>query len=103
MIPFCEFGGNMSVMGVKIDQFDDPVCNSFRPKIVMDQLCYQVDPNEYKHQIDLQGDLSLSLFINHNEDKEMALENTETMAEDDSHEEDIIIGTIGNHFINNVY
>merc|ERR1719270_2340339 len=60
----------------------------------MDQLCYQVDPNEYKHQIDLQGDLSLSLFINHNEDKEMALENTETMAEDDSHEEDIIIGTI---------
>ena len=103
LLPFCKFGGNMSVMGVKIDNFDDPVCNSFRPKIVMDQLCYQVDPNEYKHQIDLQGDLSLSLFINHNEDKEMALENTETMAEDDSHEEDIIIGTIGNHFINNVY
>ena len=46
MIPFCEFGGNMSVMGVKIDQFDVPVCNSFRPKIVQDQLCYTVDPNE---------------------------------------------------------
>ena len=34
LIPFCEFGGNMSVMGVKIDQFDVPVCNSFRPKII---------------------------------------------------------------------
>ena len=46
LIPFCDFGGNMSVMGVKIDQFDVPVCNSFRPKIVQDQLCYTVDPNE---------------------------------------------------------
>ena len=95
MIPFCEFGGNMSVMGVKIDQFDDPVCNSFRPKIVMDQLCYQVDPNEYKNKIDLQGDFTLSLFINYNEDKEMALENNETMAEDNV----IRIDTIGNHFM----
>ena len=46
LIPFCEFGGNMSVMGVKIDQIDVPVCTSFRPKIIMDQLCYTVDPNK---------------------------------------------------------
>ena len=78
LIPFCEFGGNMSVMGVKIDQFDVPVCNSFRPKIIMDQLCYQVDPNEYKNKIDLQGDLSLSLFIHYNEDRQMEdFENSE--------------------------
>ena len=69
LIPFCEFGGNMSVMGVKIDQFDVPVCNSFRPKIIRDQLCYTVDPNEYKHKIDLKGELSLSLFIHYNEDR----------------------------------
>ena len=72
MIPFCEFGGNMSVMGIKMDQFDVPVCNSFRPIIVLDQLCYQVDPNEYKDKIDLKGDLSLTLFINYNEDREDA-------------------------------
>ena len=71
LIPFCEFGGDMSVMGVKIDQFDDPVCNSFRPKIVKDQLCYTVDPNEYKHKIDKKGELSLSLFIHYNEDRQM--------------------------------
>ena len=78
LIPFCEFGGNMSVMGVKIDQFDVPVCNSFRPKIIRDQLCYTVDPNEYKHKIDLKGELSLSLFIHYNEDRQMEdFENSE--------------------------
>ena len=78
----------MSVMGVKIDQFDVPVCNSFRPKIIRDQLCYTVDPNEYKHKIDLKGDLSLSLFIHYNEDRQ--LEDT-----DRSEEHSIIVDTIG--------
>ena len=79
MIPFCEFGGNMSVMGVKIDQFEVPFCNSFRPKLVMDQLCYQVDPNEYKDKIDLKAELSLTLFIHFNEDRQM--EDTDTLEE----------------------
>ena len=95
MIPFCEFGGNVSVMGVKIDQFDVPVCNSFRPKLVMDQLCYQVDPNEYKDEIDLGGDLSLTLLIHYNEDRQM---------EDANNLEEpfITIGTIGNNFLNQI-
>ena len=95
MIPFCEFGGNVSVMGVKIDQFDVPVCNSFRPKLVMDQLCYQVDPNEYKDEIDLEGDLSLTLLIHYNEDRQM---------EDANNLEEpfITIGTIGNNFLNQI-
>ena len=88
MIPFCEFGGNMSVMGVKIDEFDVPVCTSFRPKIIRDQLCYTVDPNEYKHKIDLKGELSLSLYIHYNEDRQM-----EDNPSSDEH--NIIIDTIG--------
>ena len=88
LIPFCEFGGNMSVMGVTMDNFDVPVCDSFRPKIVKDQLCYTVDPNEYKHKINLKGDLSLSLFIHYNEDRQM---------EDvDEKKPKITINTIGN-------
>ena len=78
----------MSVMGVKIDQFAVPVCNSFRPKILKDQLCYTVDPNEYKNLIDLKGDLSLSLFLHYNEDRQ--LEDV-----DSSKKIFIIIGTIG--------
>ena len=83
----------MSVMGIKIDQFDVPVCNSFRPKIIMDQLCYTVDPNKYKDSIYFKDELSLSLFINYNEDREMTLEKNDTKAEDNV----IRIDTIGNH------
>ena len=69
LIPFCKFGGNMSVMGVKIDQFDVPVCNSFRPKIILDQLCYTVDPNKFKTLVN-QQELDITLFINYNEDRQ---------------------------------
>ena len=96
MIPFCEFGGDMSVMGVKIDQLEVPVCNSFRPKIVMDQLCYTVDPNEYKDKINLEGDMSLSLFIHYNEDRQM-----EDM--DEMKEPLITIDTISNNFLTKTY
>ena len=78
----------MSVMGVKIDQFDAPVCNSFRPKLIKDQLCYTVDPNEYKDKIDLKGELSLSLFIHFNEDRQME----ET---DSNGKNSVIVDTIG--------
>ena len=88
LIPFCEFSGNMSVMGVKIDQFDVPVCNSFRPKILRDQLCYTVDPNEFKNKIDLEGELSLSLFIHYNEDRQME-------DRDSTEKHSVIVDTIG--------
>ena len=71
LIPFCEFGGNISAMGVKIEQLEVPVCNSFKAKILNDQLCYTVNPNEYKDKIDLKGELSLFLFIHYNEDRQM--------------------------------
>ena len=38
----------MKIMGDDIDQFDVPVCNSFKAKILNDQLCYEVDLNDYK-------------------------------------------------------
>ena len=77
----------MSVMGEVNDQFDVPVCNSFRPKIIGDQLCYTVDPNKYKDKVNLEGEISLSLFIHYNEDRQM-----EDVSDD---EEEIIINTIG--------
>ena len=48
LVPFCSVSDDYSAMGVKIDQIDVPVCNSFRPKIIRDQLCYTVDLNEMK-------------------------------------------------------
>ena len=46
LVPFCEFGGSMSNVGIKLDHFDIPFCNSFREKIIEDQICYTVDPNK---------------------------------------------------------
>ena len=74
LIPFCEFSGDMSVMGVKIDQFDVPVCNSFRPKIVKNQLCYEVDPNKYQKYLNEDSKLTLKLFIDQKEDREIDID-----------------------------
>merc|ERR1712126_234912 len=56
-------------MGVKIEQFSFPLCTSFKAKLYKDQLCYTVDPNEFKHRIDLKGQLSITLAIDYNEDR----------------------------------
>ena len=89
----------MSVMGVKIDQFDVPVCNSFRPKIVRDQLCYTVDLNKIKQKIDLKNTITFSFFVDYNEDRVFSSFYDEEIAiskdTDISMEDGIIIETIG--------
>ena len=73
-IPFCEFGGNMSTMGVKIDQFDVPVCNSFQVKILNDQLCYEVDLKRFaaKDNIENEIKLGLNFMMDYNEDRQVS-------------------------------
>ena len=75
-IPFCAFGNNISTLGVKIDKFDIPVCNSFKAKILNDQLCYEVDVNEVidKQVLKKELDIGLTLLIDHNEDREVNIE-----------------------------
>ena len=84
----------MSVMGVKIDQFDSPICNTFRDKILQDQLCYSVDPNEFRKSI--KDEMSLTLFINYNEDRKIKAEIDLTSGSKYALEEHyIFVGTIG--------
>ena len=49
-IPFCSFGGNMSVVGKKIDQFPVPVCNKFVKTTLNGQVCYSIDVNDLKEK-----------------------------------------------------
>ena len=64
----------MSAMGVKIDQFDVPVCNSFQAKMLQDQICYEVDPNQFKtHKIEHDLELGLAFFMDYNEDRQVSL------------------------------
>ena len=72
-LPFCEFGGNMSAVGVTIDQFDIPVCNSFEGKIINDQLCYEVDLNRFrdKDNVDIEYKSGFAFILDYNEDRQV--------------------------------
>ena len=75
-IPFCDFGGNMSAVGVKIDQFDVHVCNSFQATNLNDQLCYEVDLNAYSDEDNIENELKLgfSFLMDYNEDRHVSFE-----------------------------
>ena len=70
-IPFCEFGGEMEVMGEKIDKFELPVCTKFRSIIIENQRCYQVDINEFKDKVNIKKavEYGLIFLLDYNEER----------------------------------
>ena len=66
----------MSGVGIKLDQFDDPVCNSFQAKVLNDQLCYEVDLNKFsnKSSIAKEVELGFSFIMDYNEDRQVTFE-----------------------------
>ena len=66
----------MSAMGVKIEFFSVPVCNSFQAKIHNDQLCYEVDPNRFMNYENIEKDFraGLTFLVDYNEDRQLILE-----------------------------
>ena len=66
----------MDSMGVKIEQFKHPVCNSFQPIIRNDQLCYQVDLNRFRNKarVDQQLKKGLVLLLDINEDRQLKVD-----------------------------
>ena len=54
-----------------------------------DQLCYTVDPNQYRKYLNANDELGLSLYVNYNEDRQI---NSNNSANEDP---SIIIETIG--------
>ena len=65
----------MSEMGVKIDQFDVPVCNSFEAKLLNDQLCYEVDLNKFsdKKNIEKELEIGFNFLMDYNKDRQVIL------------------------------
>ena len=111
LIPFCEFGGNMSSMGIKIDQFEWPVCNSFQAKILNDQLCYQVDLNRYSNMNNRVRELEsgFAFIMDFNKDRQVSFfkefkngteEGLVNWISESNHDESafIYLDTIGNYF-----
>ena len=75
-IPFCEFGGNMSSMGVNIDYFDIPICTSFEATVLNDQLCYEVDLNKFSNKDNIDNELKLgfAFLMDFNEDRQVTFD-----------------------------
>ena len=109
LIPFCEFGGNMTAMGVKIDEFDIPVCTSFQAKILNDQLCYEVDLNMYSNKDNIAKELKsgFAFVMDYNEDRQVTFDKISIQLEDkglvsrmveshDNEQASIYLNTIGN-------
>ena len=95
LVPFCSVSNNDLAMGVKIDRIDVAVCNSFRPKIIRDQLCYTVDLNEIKKKINSKRKLFFTFFIDYNEDRELSVKDYKNSELISSSTNGIIIETIG--------
>ena len=73
-IPFCEFGYNMSLMGINIEEFDIPVCNCFKEKVLYDQLCYEVDLEKFRDSTNLEDQLRIgfTLILDYNTDRDLS-------------------------------
>ena len=71
----------MTAVGMKINQFDVPVCKIFKAKLVEDQLCYEVDPNKYiDKSINDASQFDLLLIIDYNEDRQLDFERNDLTA-----------------------
>ena len=62
-IPFCSFGGDMKILGIESKKFKVPVCNSFKAKVRNDQLCYQIDLEDYKDMTNIEKQLKEGLVL----------------------------------------
>ena len=72
-IPFCTFGKHF--ICAKIDNISTTICNIFKPKNYLDQLCYETDlqllRNSNKGIIMEQLQLGLTLALDYNEDRQI--------------------------------
>ena len=70
-IPFCSFGEKF--IGAKVDDFDIPVCNIFKPRNYLDQICYETDLQELRdnndNEVGKQLELGLTLALDYNEER----------------------------------
>ena len=61
----------MSMMGVKIGNFDVPVCNNFSNVILFDQLCYEFDVNRLSRSFTVKTlKEGLTFLVDLNEDRQ---------------------------------
>ena len=68
-----------------MEDFELPICNSFRPSVRSDQLCYEIDLEKYKSKTNVERDLKsgLVLSLDYNEDREVLLDRSFDVLQED--------------------
>ena len=82
-IPFCSFGDEF--IGANIKQFPIPVCDIFKPKQYVDQLCYETNLQKLKSSTKLMNQLRMGLTLALDFNEERQLDN-EISSKNKSHE-----------------
>ena len=71
-IPFCSFGEEF--IGIEMTEFNIPVCDIFKPRNYLDQLCYETDLQDLKdsnrQKIVPQLKMGLTLLLDYNEERQ---------------------------------
>ena len=83
-IPFCGFGGK--ILGQMIPNLKIPVCDSFQPRLLNDQLCYEIDLHNITNDEKPSNEDVKSGFVfvmDYNEDREGVSEDNSTVDEED--------------------
>ena len=71
----------MSNGGTKKEQFDVPVCNSFKAKVLNDQLCYEMDPNKLKSIVSEKDFFEgFKFYVDTNVDRQFPIKSKEASA-----------------------
>ena len=72
-IPFCHFG-NQKNLGTALKQFDQPVCNIFKKKIIQDQLCYEANIQQDFKTFSDDNTIGLSFLVDSNKDRQLSFD-----------------------------
>ena len=94
-IPMCSFGGILEDSETNFD-VGFPVCNSFKPVLHFDQVCYEVDlETKFKKDEDLLRYLRAGIILNldYNKDRQIG-----THEEDEEKKARIFFETISTNF-----
>ena len=82
-IPFCAFGGKF--LGQKIYHLKIPVCNSFQPTLLNDQMCYEIELDNMTNKKTIKEDIKAGFvfIMDYNEDRQVIFRENFTTKEED--------------------
>ena len=85
-IPFCGIGRSMSILGKKIDQFEVPICNSFKQTVLLNQVCYELDVKKVINESNVEEalKLGLTLILDYNEDRQVKYSKQQLQKKDEN-------------------